>query len=60
MKKYIASVRDKETNKLEIIEREYPTKKQFREDLKGNGYAIRFIATEETLEYETLKFHRCL
>lgn len=49
--KYIASVRDRQTGKIEIIERDcYKTKKEFKEDLAGNGYTIRFITTEEDFD----------
>lgn len=58
MKKLIASVVDRETKKLQIIEREcYETKKAFREDLLANGYSVRFIATEETFDEECEKYH---
>lgn len=57
--KYIASVRDRETGKIQIIERDcYKTKKAFREDLAGNGYSIRFIATEETFDEECEKLYQ--
>lgn len=56
--KYIASVRDRETGKIQIIERDcYKTKKDFRADLAGNGYSIRFIATEETFDEECEKLY---
>lgn len=29
-----------------LIEREYPTKKSFSDDLKSNGYVVRKIYTE--------------
>lgn len=54
---YIASVRDKETKEVKVIEREYETKKAFREDLLCNGYSVRFIATEETFDEECEKYH---
>lgn len=56
--KLIASVIDKETKELVIIERDnYETKKQFREDLAYNGYSVRFIATEETFDDECNKYY---
>lgn len=58
MTKYIASVRDKETRELKIIEMEYPTAKAFREDLYGNGYRVRFITTEEKFDEDCEKYHR--
>lgn len=54
---YIASVRDKETRKLQIIKREYNKKSDFYNDLRGNGYSVRFIATEETFDEECEKWH---
>ena len=57
MKKYIASVRDGETKKLMIIEREYESKKAFEADLRGNGYRIRFISTPEKFDEDCRKYH---
>lgn len=57
MKKYIASVRDKETKQLMILEREYDRKFDFYIDLRNNGYSVRFIATEETFDEECEKWH---
>lgn len=54
MKKYIASVTYE--GKLKIIEREYPTKKAFAEDLRGNGYRVRFISTEEKFHEDCEKY----
>lgn len=57
--KYIASVRDRETGKIQVIERDcYKTKKDFRADLASNGYSIRFIATEETFDDECEKLYQ--
>lgn len=55
--KYIASVRDKETKELMIIEREYDTKKHFYDDLRGNNFAVRFITTEEKFDEDCVKYH---
>lgn len=55
MKKFIASVTYE--GQLELIEREYKTKKAFYNDLRGNGYSVRFIATEETFDDECEKWH---
>lgn len=54
---YIASVRDKETKKLQLIKREYDRKSDFYNDLRCNGYSVRFIATEETFDAECEKWH---
>lgn len=59
MKTYIASVRDKETKKLMIIERDcYSRKKDFEQDLRSNGYSIRFIATPDKFDEAAEKWHR--
>ena len=57
MKKYIASVRDKETKKLQVIEREYNRKSDFYNDLRCNGYSVRFISTEEKFDEDCEKWH---
>lgn len=57
MKELIASVVDKETKQLKIIKAEYKTKKEFKEDLVGNGYSVHFIATEETFDDECTKYN---
>lgn len=55
--KYIASVKDEE-NKIVIIEgNDYKTKKDFKADLKRNGYKVSFIATEDTFDEECEKYH---
>lgn len=50
MKHYIASVRDKETKKIVIIERDYPNVAAFKSDLYGNGYSVRFITTPDKFD----------
>lgn len=57
MTKYIASVRDKETNLLSIIESEYDRKSDFYSDLHGNGYSVRFITTEEKFDEDCQKWN---
>lgn len=57
MKKYIASVRDKETKKLQLIEREYNRKSDFYNDLRNSGYSVRFITTEEKFDEDCEKWH---
>ena len=54
---YIASVRDKETKKLQLIEREYNRKSDFYNDLRNNGYSVRFITTEEKFDEDCEKWH---
>lgn len=57
MKTYIASVRDKQTKKVMIIEREYNRKADFESDLRGNGYAVRFISTPEKFYEDCEKYY---
>lgn len=57
MKTYIASVRDKETKKIQIIEDEYPSATAFRSDLYGNGYSVRFITTPDKFDEACEKWH---
>ncbi len=57
MKKYIASVRDKETRELKIIESEYDRKSDFYNDLRNNGYSVRFITTEDKFDENREKWH---
>ncbi len=40
MKKYSAVVRNKNTKEVYIIESEYNSKKEFKEDLKMNGLEL--------------------
>jgi hypothetical protein len=54
---YIASVRNKATNKIEVIEKDYDNKKDFEIDLRGNGYRIRFITTPEKFDEACEKYH---
>ena len=56
--KYIASV--KYEGKQELITKDYPTKKEFKEDLLNNGYSVRFITTEENFDIDCDKFHEKL
>jgi len=55
--KYIASVRDPETNAIVIIKRDYPTKKQLAEDLRNNGYRVRVISTEDKFDEDCEKYY---
>ena len=61
MRKYIASVtmKNKETGKKEltIIESEYDRKSDFYNDLRKNGYSVRFITTEEKFDEDCEKWH---
>ena len=57
MTTFMASVRDKKTKELKVIKSEYKYKKDFYSDLIGNGYAVRFIATEEKFDDECEKYY---
>lgn len=57
MKHYIASVRDKETKELMLIEKDYERKSDFYSDLRGNGYSVRFITTEDKFDEACAKWH---
>ena len=58
MKEYIASVTY--NGELKHINAEYPTKKAFYEDLRANGYSVRFISTEEKFDEDCEKYEqRC-
>lgn len=56
MKEYIAIVINKETKTLEKISAEYSTKKAFERDLRRNGYAVKFISTEENFHDDCQKY----
>lgn len=55
MKKYIASVTYK--GELTIMEREYKNKAEFYNDLRANGFSVRFITTEENFDADCEKWH---
>jgi uncharacterized protein (DUF169 family) len=59
--KYIASVtmKNEKTGKKELtlIEREYDRKSDFYNDLRCNGYSVRFISTEEKFDDDCEKWH---
>lgn len=57
MKQFIASVRDPYDGKITLLRKEYKTKKAFAEDLRGNGYRIRFITTEEEFDEDCAKYY---
>lgn len=58
MKKYIASVTL--DGEVKIIKSEYNRKQDFYNDLRGNGYRVRFISTEENFDADCEKYHeRC-
>lgn len=48
MTKYIASVKD--NGKIMILEKEYPSMKEFKMDLRKNGYQVRFICLPENFD----------
>ena len=55
MKRLVAVVKNRYSNEgLEIIERDYPTKADFANDLRGNGYSIQSIQTKAHFEWCSL------
>ena len=55
LKTYWASVRDS-NKKIKILKMAYTSKEKFKDDIKGNGYRVRFIATPDKFEAETEAF----
>lgn len=56
MTMYWASVKNEDNERM-IIKKEYKTKKHFISDLRGNGYKVAFVATEETFDAECEKYN---
>lgn len=54
---YMACVRNKTTKKIEVLTMDYPSKKAFAADIKGNGYSIRFICLPEEFDEACDKWH---
>lgn len=50
--KLIASVRDKETKELKILRMDYPTKKEFKKEVRANGYSLNYNYIFTESEYE--------
>lgn len=57
---YTASVKNKETKKIEVITSDYPNKKAFAFDLRRNGYSVRFISTEKNFDHDCEKYYEKL
>lgn len=58
MKEYIASCTLNGT--ITIVKMEYNTKKEFANELRANGYRVRFISTEEKFDEDAEKYNeRC-
>lgn len=57
MKTFVASVRDKKSREIKIIEREYERKSDFYNDLRGNGYSVRFITTPDKFDEACEKWY---
>lgn len=53
MTKYLASVKD--NGKIKIMEREYPSMKEFKKDLRANGYKVRFICPPQKTSTRPVK-----
>lgn len=54
MKTYKAIVKDKQSKRRIIIEREYETKADFIKDLRGNGYGVNAIKVKEAEEFDRI------
>lgn len=57
MKTFVASVRDKKSREIKIIERDYERKSDFYNDLRGNGYSVRFITTPDKFDEACEKWY---
>lgn len=54
---YTAYITDRETKESKVFTYEDESKKNFARNLRGNGYIVHFIATPETFEEESAKYH---
>ena len=54
---YTAYITDRETKESKVFTHEDENKKNFARNLRGNGYIVHFIATPETFEEESAKYH---
>lgn len=57
MANFAAFVKDKETGKWLYLEREYESAKAFKNDLVGNGYAVRICCLAEKYEETCARWH---
>lgn len=56
LKTFWASVRDSK-NKIKILKMAYNSKEHFKNDLRGNGYRVRVVATPDKFDQEVEKFN---
>lgn len=54
---YTAYITDRETKESKVFTHDDESKKNFARNLRGNGYIVHFIATPETFEEESAKYH---
>jgi len=54
---YTAYITDRDTKESKVFTHEDESKKNFARNLRGNGYIVHFIATPETFEEESAKYH---
>ena len=59
-KTYTASVKDKRTGFITIIESVYNSKADFAADLRRNGFAVRFICLPEQFDEACAKYHNAI
>lgn len=52
MKQYVANVKNKDTKETIVLRQEYNTKKEFREDIRRNGYSLKYNYIFTAEEYE--------
>lgn len=51
-KSYTAYVMDKADREIMTISRDYPSKKEFAQELRQNGFAVKFISTPEKFNHD--------
>lgn len=49
-KEYMALVKDKQSGELSLITRNYPTLRDFKHDLRSNGYIVKRAADKDSYE----------
>lgn len=55
---YVASVRNKETNEIEVVKGWYSNKVEFYVWLRANGYTVRYVSTEKNFEVDGEKYRK--
>ncbi len=54
---YKAVVKDKRDHQVMIIERDYPNKAEFIEDLRGNGFMVNPVKVKEARIFDHIMDH---